>query len=83
MSRHEQAERQAVEEVATDYLKVGVFIALAIGVIFVVGGPWVEFHRYGHEWGWAILGVLVDLLAALIAVAVIAGLIKANASKRS
>jgi uncharacterized YccA/Bax inhibitor family protein len=70
--RHEQAERQAVEQAVTDYAKLGGVIVLVIGVAFVVGGPWIEWNRYGHQWGWAVLGVFDDLIGALVVAAIVA-----------
>jgi uncharacterized YccA/Bax inhibitor family protein len=81
--RHEQAERQAVEQVATDYAKLAGFAVLAIGVILVVAGPWVEWNKHGHQWGWAVLGVFDDLLGLLIVAAIIVANLHVSGSKRS
>jgi hypothetical protein len=70
--RHEQAEREAIEEVVTDYAKLaGVVIALSVACL-VLGGPWAEFKEHGHQWGWALLGVVDDLIGAAILAAIIA-----------
>jgi hypothetical protein len=79
--RHEQAERQAVEQAVTDYVKLGGVILLICGICFVLGGPWVEWNRYGHQWGWAVLGVFDDLVGAAVAVAFIAVKISESKSK--
>lgn len=70
--RHEQAEREAVKQVATDYAQLWGLILLAAVIFFIIGGPWVEWDQHGHQLGWAVLGVFDDLLGAAILALIIA-----------
>ena len=70
--RHEQAEREAIEEAVTDYAKLAGFAIVGTLALVVICGPWVEWKQHGHQWGWALLGVFDDLICSLIVIAIIA-----------
>ena len=56
-----------VREVKNEVLPwIGVFAAIA-----VFAGPWIAFSEH-HAWGWALLGVLADLIGVLIVALIIA-----------
>jgi hypothetical protein len=80
--RHEEAERQAVKQVATDYAQFWGLVLVAAGVILLFGGPWFEWDKHGHQWGWAVLGVFGDLLGTAIAVLIIMVIISNAQSKK-
>jgi hypothetical protein len=50
-----------------EYLPAAGWIILILIVALVLFGPWMEWDKYGHQRGWALLGVVVDLLGAAIA----------------